>query len=104
MSNVDKFLDLFAGFELVVEPRRRTTDQKPARITATSTNKSRSDLKKALKRLTQEYKQAQRSFKANKISKQELFDFEWRMFELQEELRKIEDGDQNDRFETDQEL
>lgn len=101
MNNVDKFIDLFAEFELVVEPRRKKIDKKPARITATSTNKSRSDLKKALKRLTQEYKRAQRSFKVNKISKQELFEFEWRIFELQEELRKIEEGDQADRFETD---
>lgn len=101
MDNVDKFLDLFAEFELIVEPRRRKTDQKPARMTASSTNKSRRDLKKALKRLTQEYKRAQKSFKANKISKQELFDFEWRIFELQEELRKIEEGDQSDIFETD---
>lgn len=101
MDNVDKFLDLFAEFELIVEPRRRKTDQKPARMTASSTNKSRRDLKKALKRLTQEYKRAQKSFKANKISKQELFDFEWRIFELQEELRKIEEGDQSDLFETD---
>lgn len=104
MDNVDKFLNLFSEFELVVEPKRRKTDQKPARIAAASTNKSRSDLKKALKRLTQEYKNAQRSFKANKISKQELFDFEWRMFEIQEELRKIEEGDINDRFETDQDI
>jgi len=46
-----------------------------------------------LKRLTQEYKRAQRSFKHNKISRQELFDFEWRIFELKEEIRRIEEED-----------
>lgn len=104
MNKVDKFIDLFSGFELVVEPKRKDTDQKRARTAQASTNKSRSDLKKALKRLTQEYKSAQKSFKVNKISKQELFDFEWRIFEIQEELRKIEEGDINDRFETGQDL
>lgn len=103
MDNVDKFLNLFADFELVVEPRRRKTDQKPSRQIVTS-HKSKSDLKKALKRLTREYKQAQKSFKANKISKQELFDFEWRMFEIQEEIRKLEEQDYNDRFEKDQDI
>ena len=101
MDNVDKFLNLFSEFELVVEPRRRTTDVKPTRVTEITSNKTKTDLKKALKRLTREYKQAQKSFKANKISKQELFDFEWRLFEIQEEIRKIEE-DRNDRFEKDQ--
>ena len=50
-------------------------------------------VKKELRRLTQEYKSAQRSFKHNKISIQELFDFEWRIFELQEELRNIDEND-----------
>jgi len=104
MDNVDKFLNLFSEFELVVEPRRTKTDVKPTRITASVTsNRTKADLKKALKRLTQEYKRAQRSFKANKITKQELFDFEWRMFEIQEELKRLEE-DRNDHFEKDQDL
>lgn len=104
MDKIDKFLNLFSDFELVIEPARRKIDQRQTRMTAASTTKSKSDLKKALKRLTQEYSRAQKSFKANKISKQELFDFEWRMFEIQEELRKIEEGDINNSFETDQDI
>lgn len=103
MDNVDKFLNLFSEFELVVEPRKTTTDPKPTRITAVTSNRTKTDLKKALKRLTQEYKRAQRSFKANKITKQELFDFEWRMFEIQEELKRLEE-DRNDNFEKDQDI
>lgn len=101
MDKSDKFLNLFSNFELVVELKKKNTDQKPTRIATDPIIKSKSDLKKALKRLTQEYKRAQKSFKANKISKQELFDFEWRLFEIEEELRKIEECDINNRFETD---
>lgn len=101
MDEVNKFINLFPGIELVVEPRRKKSDPKPAKMTSCSTNKTKSDLKKALKRLKQEYKRAQRSFKENKIGRQELFDFEWRMFELKEELRKIEGGDLNSSFEED---
>mgnify|MGYP000347567160 CR=1 FL=1 len=46
-----------------------------------------------LNRLTKEYKQARRSFKHNKISRQELFDFEWRLFEINDEISKLERGD-----------
>ena len=53
-------------------------------------HKTKTALKKALKRLESEYKHALRSFKANKISKNELYDFEWRIFELQEEIKKLE--------------
>lgn len=93
MNNIDKFIDLFSEFKLIVEPKTKKIGSKPIKMTSCSTNKTKSDLKKALKRLKEEYKRAQKSFKANKISKQELFDFEWRMFELKEELRKIEGDD-----------
>ena len=103
MNKVDKFINLFSDFELVVETKRKI-DKKSNSPILDSTNKSRSELKKALRRLTQEYKSAQKSFKANKISRQELFDFEWRVFEIQEEIRKIEESNTNDRFEKDQEI
>lgn len=103
MDNADKFLNLFSEFKLVVEPRKTKTDVKPARTSAVTGNMTKAGLKKALNRLTQEYKRAQRSFKANKITKQELFDFEWRMFEIQEELKRLEE-DRNDHFEKDQDL
>ena len=93
MDNIDKFLTLFSEFNLKIEPKGRVkTKQSPGNFKKTS-----SDLKKTLNRLTKEYKQAQKSFKHNKISRQELFDFEWRIFEIQEELNKFED---NDKFGT----
>jgi len=103
MDSVDKFMDLFADFDMVVKPRRRETDQKPFKPTVKD-HKSKSDLKKALKRLTREYKKAQKSFKANKINRQELFDFEWRIFEIQEEIKKLEEGGYNNTFGKDQDI
>ncbi len=94
MNNVDKFLALFSEFDMIVIPKERTTKtKKEFNVTATQVSQAKSDLEKELRRLTNEYKRARRSFKHNKISRQELFDFEWRIHELQEEIRRIEEGD-----------
>ena len=69
------------------------TTPKKARVSPATVGYAKADLKKELKRLQQEYKRAQRAFKHNKLSRQELFDFEWRIFELQEEIRQIEEDD-----------
>lgn len=93
MDNIDKFLDLFSEFELVVVPKQERRKQSEK---VETNQQSKANLKKALKRLEKEYKQALKSFKANKISKAELYEFEWRLFELQEEIKRI-DG-QNEKF------
>jgi len=89
MDNIDKFLNLFSDFELIVIPKddRRKKENQQSKEPHYAT---KSGLKKALKRLEAEYKQALKSYKANKISKNELYDFEWRIFEIQEEIKKIE--------------
>lgn len=94
MDKVSKFLTLFSEFDLVVT-EKRTTTLKKAEVSTASVSFAKADLQKELKRLQQQYKRAQRSFKNNKISRQELFDFEWRIFELQEEIRRIEEDDFN---------
>lgn len=96
MNNVDKFLTLFSDFDMIVKPKQRTTQpkKKEFNVTTSQVGQAKSDLEKELKRLTQEYKAARRSFKHNKISRQELFDFEWRIHELQEEIRQIEESDE----------
>lgn len=96
MNNVDKFLTLFSQFDMVVEPVQRTTQpkKKEFNVVASRISQAKSDLEKELRRLTQEYKAARRSFKHNKLSRQELFDFEWRMHELEEEIRRIEESDE----------
>ena len=43
-----------------------------------------------LKKATEDYQQAKKLFKRGKISKEELYDFEWRVFELREDLDKLD--------------
>jgi len=93
MGKVDKFASLFSDFDLVIKPRkeRDTAEIKSAKVRIENTNRAKAELKKTLKRLNREYSSAKKAFKHNKISKQELFDFEWRIFEIQEEIKRLED-------------
>jgi HAMP domain-containing protein len=93
MSNIDKFLTLFSQFDMIVEPKRENPPRQKDVVPQIAMKNGISDLKKALKRLTQEYKRAQKSFKHNKISRQELFDFEWRLFEINDEISRLERDD-----------
>ena len=92
MNRVDKFMTLFSGFELEVQPVSREQEKKQLpRATETSKSKARAELKRELKRLNREYAKAKKSFRSNKITKQELFDFEWRIFEINEELKRLDE-------------
>jgi len=92
MSNTDKFLQLFSDFDMVVVEKTVNKPKKTIKATSSiNANQTRSELKKALKRLTEEYSRARKSFKQNKLSRQELFDFEWRLFEIQEEINRLDD-------------
>lgn len=92
MSNTEKFLQLFSDFDMVVVEKTVNKPKKTIKsISSINANQTRGELKKALKRLTEEYSRARKSFKQNKLSRQELFDFEWRLFEIQEEINRLDD-------------
>lgn len=91
MSNVEKFLMLFSEFDMLVEEKTAHTPKKSRATDNIQVGQTKAELKKALKRLTEEYNRAKKSFKHNKLSRQELFDFEWRLFELQEEIKRLDD-------------
>lgn len=93
MSNIDKFLALFSQFDMIVEPKQDKPLRQKTIVPQSAAKTGIGDLKKALKRLTTEYKRAQKAFRHNKISRQELFDFEWRLFEIRDEISKLESGD-----------
>lgn len=94
MSKVEKFLMLFSEFDMVVEEKIEIQPQ-PRTIDNVQVDQTKAELKKVLKRLTEEYNRAKKSFKHNKLSRQELFDFEWRLFEIQEEIKKLDDEESN---------
>lgn len=95
MGKVDKFASLFSDFDLVIKPRneRETAEIKPTKVKIENAERAKSELKKTLKRLNREYSAAKKAFKANKLSKNDLFDFEWRIFEIQEEIKRLEEGE-----------
>tara|TARA_B110000305_G_scaffold113372_1_gene127588 strand:- start:287 stop:577 length:291 start_codon:yes stop_codon:yes gene_type:complete len=92
MGNTEKFLMLFSDFDMVVVEKADNPSKKSIKNqNSLNINQTKSELKKALKRLTEEYSRARKSFKQNKLSRQELFDFEWRLFEIQEEINRLDD-------------
>lgn len=54
------------------------------------------EVERMLRAARRDWNRARKEHKQNKISSEELFDYEWRMRELEEELRKLkEDGEQS---------
>lgn len=91
MSNINKFLELFSQFDLVVKKSGKQVNyiyEEQAVYSPTV-----SELKRSIKRLEREYSAAKKAFKAGKICREELFDYEWRLHELREELKKIQGND-----------
>lgn len=86
-TNADKFCHIFSNFSLVVrakcEAREPATAEEVDGITKTQ-------LKTLLKKATEDYQQAKKLYKRGKISKEELYDYEWRVFEIREDLDKLD--------------
>jgi len=91
MKKLEKFLQLFSEFNLVVTKpgtyKTKVLENKEIIEPAIS------NLKKSIRKLEKEYNAAKKAFKSGRIPREELFDYEWRLFELKEELRKIEGGE-----------
>ena len=91
-NNINKFLELFSEFDLVVTKSGRQVNydifEEPAIY-----NPTVSELKRSIKRLEREYSAAKKAYRMGKLHREELFDFEWRLHELKEELKKIQGRD-----------
>jgi len=89
-SKADLFCQLFSSFSLVVRPKGDARDKATEHdITDLEEYKTISQVKNMLKKATEEYNRAKKLFKTGKISKEELYDCEWRVFELKDELDKL---------------
>jgi predicted RNase H-like nuclease (RuvC/YqgF family) len=88
MANIDKFLELFSEFDLVVTKSGKRTPEEVMEAPSIF-NPTVQELRRSIKRLEREYNAAKRAWKTGKIQREELFDYEWRLFELKEELKKI---------------
>ena len=92
-SNADKFCSLFSSFSLVIRPVGETSRHKASKedVEDLTDYKTKSQIKQMLKKANEDYSQAKKLFKHGKISKEELYDYEWRVFELRDELDKFND-------------
>lgn len=86
--NAEKFCHLFSNFDLVVRCKKEA--RKAATKEDATDGITKSQIKTMLKKATDDYQQAKKLFKHGKISKEELYDFEWRVFELREDLDKLD--------------
>ena len=89
-TNADKFCHIFSNFNLVVREKGKAREAAIAEEQVDGITKTQ--LKTLLKKATEDYQQAKKLYKRGKISKEELYDFEWRVFEIREDLDKLENG------------
>jgi len=95
-SKIDIFLSLFKDFDLTVTYRDGHSIpnfEKEALEIEKNNLKIKKDLEKSLKKAQEEYSQARKMFKIGKITKDELVDYEWRIFELTEQINQIDQGE-----------
>jgi hypothetical protein len=91
MKKIERFLQLFSEFNLIVTEPGMDGQGKGIYLEQTHVlNPLVKDLQKSIRKLEREYCAAKKAFKAGRIPREELFDYEWRLFELKEELRKIQ--------------
>lgn len=82
-TTCQKFMSLFKGIDFnifAIPPKRASADL--LRGSITHLDKMLSDAKKELAK-------AKKAYRAGDISRDELFDFDWRVYEIKEEIRKI---------------
>ena len=95
-SKIDVFLSLFKDFDLTVTYRNgyiKPSFEKEALDIERNNLKIKKDLEKALKKAQEDYSLARKMFKSGKVTKEDLIDFEWRIFELKEQINQLDEGE-----------
>lgn len=95
-SKIDIFLSLFKDFDLTVTYRdgyTRPNFEREALEIERNNVKIKKDLEKALKKAQEDYSLARKMFKSGKVTKDELIDYEWRIFELKEQINQLDEGE-----------
>lgn len=85
---IDKFIGCFKDitFRVINKPIKKT------KVSDDTLNASEKDLKKMLAKAKRELSKARKSHKHNKLSSDELFDFEYRVTEIKEEIARLNDN------------
>jgi hypothetical protein len=95
-SKTDVFLSLFKDFDLTVTYRdghAKPYFEKEALEIEKNNLKIKKELERALKKVQEDYSLARKMFKFGKVSKDELIDYEWRIFELNEQINQLNEGE-----------
>lgn len=95
-SKIDIFLSLFKDFDLTVTYRdgyTRPNFEREALEIERNNVKIKKDLEKALKKAQEDYSLARKMYKSGKVTKDELIDYEWRIFELKEQINQLDEGE-----------
>lgn len=89
-TTCEKFIKLFRGIDFNIiheEPKKKGNPE--------TLRDSVSHLDRMLTKAKRDLSKAQKSYRAGKISKEELFDFDYRVHEIREEIRRVNE-DLND--------
>ena len=90
-NNIDKFKDLFKGIDFEIKIVDSIEEEKvKVEQTPETRAKVKVELDRALQKAKSELAAAKKAFKQGKITNDELFDMEWRVFELKEQLDRIQ--------------
>ena len=96
MSQIETFLDLFNEIDFKVN-RNQSTELVISRNMNLSAEE---ELKKMLDKAKRDLNRMTKLYKRNKISIEELMEWEWRVHEIQEEIKKVRElGDDIDDLE-----
>jgi|TARA_B110000971_G_scaffold68664_1_gene70403 hypothetical protein len=90
MSQIEDFLQVFPEIDFIVKIKQVETQ----RLLSTSLSLSAEDeLKRMLVKAKKDLSKAVKGYKRGDITTEELFEWEWRCKELEEEIRRMRDMD-----------
>ena len=87
---IDKFIGLFRGISF------NTYETHKESVSKDALSASYKELNKMLMRAKRDLSKAKKSHKLGKISSDELFDWQYRVHELEEEIRRLNDNIEED--------
>ena len=87
---IEKFIGLFRGISF------NTYENQTVSVSKDALSASHKELNKMLMRAKRDLSKAKRSHKLGKISSDELFDWQYRVHELEEEIKRLNDNIEED--------
>lgn len=91
-SLIEKFISMFDGitFNTICKPIKKN------KVSNRSLSTTEKDLNKMLAKAKKDLSKAKKLFKLNKISSEELFEWEYRVSEIKQEIDKLEEDSNDD--------